>query len=135
MSESQPAGSALPDGFRLAPAEAGLWAAASQRAVAESWAGRLFDRDPSLWSSDPAVQAGIADRLGWLDAPEHFLEQVPLAEATLQRQLGIEDDGGWRTRGFWRAGCASASRCRRSGQTFHQGNRLVRVNGLGQVSG
>ena len=81
MSESQPAGSALPDGFRLAPAEARLWAAAGQRAVAESWAGRLFDRDPSLWSSDPAVQAGIADRLGWLDAPQHFLEQVPAIEA------------------------------------------------------
>ncbi len=81
MSDSVPAGSELPDGFRLAAAEAELWAAAGRRATAETWAARLFDRDPSLWSNDPAVQAGIADRLGWLDAPQHFLEQVPAIEA------------------------------------------------------
>ena len=40
------------------------------RARTERWAERLFERDTSLWSDDPAVQATIADRLGWLDAPE-----------------------------------------------------------------
>jgi transaldolase/glucose-6-phosphate isomerase len=29
---------------------------------------RLWDRDATLFSDDPDVQAGIADRLGWLDA-------------------------------------------------------------------
>ncbi|HEY7827494.1 MAG TPA: hypothetical protein VIB99_04630, partial [Candidatus Limnocylindrales bacterium] len=81
MSDSVPVGSDLPDGFLLAPAEAELWATAGRRATAESWAKRLFDRDPSLWSSNPAVQAGISERLGWLDAPAHFLEQVPAIEA------------------------------------------------------
>ncbi len=78
---TEPVPAQLPAGVRLAPAEASLWTAAAQRARAESWAGRLFDRDPSLWSNDPAVQAGIAERLGWLDAPHHFIEQVPAIEA------------------------------------------------------
>lgn len=50
------------------------------RARDERWAERLFDRDPSLWSSDARVQAAIADRLGWLDAPAHFTDQVPALE-------------------------------------------------------
>lgn len=53
---------------------------AVERARDESWANRLFDRDVSLWSSDPRVGAGIADRLGWLDAPAHFTEQIPALE-------------------------------------------------------
>ncbi len=50
--------------------------AAVDRARAESWATRLFDRDTTLWSSDPRVGAAIAERLGWLDAPEHFTDQI-----------------------------------------------------------
>ncbi|MEO5885869.1 MAG: transaldolase, partial [Candidatus Limnocylindrales bacterium] len=46
----------------------------------ESWATRLFDRDVTLWSSDARVGAAIADRLGWLDAPAHFTEQIPALE-------------------------------------------------------
>lgn len=80
MTDSDPAPLEVAPGIRLAPAEAALWTAAAGRAQDESWAERLFNRDPSLWSDDPAVQAGIADRLGWLDAPEHFLEQVPALE-------------------------------------------------------
>ena len=30
---------------------------------------RLFRKDPSIWSDDPAVQKTISNRLGWLDAP------------------------------------------------------------------
>jgi transaldolase / glucose-6-phosphate isomerase len=56
---------------------AAAYDAAVERARADRWAERLFDRDPSLWSSDPRVQAAIADRLGWLDAPEHFGEHIP----------------------------------------------------------
>jgi glucose-6-phosphate isomerase len=80
MTDTVPAGDAIAPGLHLAPAEATLWAAAAARARTGKWAERLFDRDPSLWSNDPAVQAGIAERLGWLDAPEHFLAQVPALE-------------------------------------------------------
>jgi hypothetical protein len=44
--------------------------AAIEQARAEDWATRLFDRDTTLWSTDRRVQEAIADRLGWLDAPE-----------------------------------------------------------------
>jgi glucose-6-phosphate isomerase len=39
-------------------------------------AGRIWDRDGSLWSDDPAVQATARDRLGWLDTPRQMLAQV-----------------------------------------------------------
>ena len=56
----------------------------------EAWADRLFDRDTSLWSTDDAVQATIADRLGWLDAPAHFAAQVGELQAFGD---GIRDAG------------------------------------------
>lgn len=37
-------------------------------AAREAAAG-LWRRDPAVWSSEPAVQATIAQRLGWLDSP------------------------------------------------------------------
>jgi transaldolase/glucose-6-phosphate isomerase len=45
-----------------------------------AWAERLFERDTSLWSDDPAVQVAIRDRLGWLDAPMHFTTEIPALE-------------------------------------------------------
>ena len=50
--------------------------AAVEQARSEDWATRLFDRDTSLWSTDPRIQEAIADRLGWLDAPEHFADHT-----------------------------------------------------------
>jgi glucose-6-phosphate isomerase len=50
------------------------------RARDERWAERLFDRDTSLWTDDPDVSAAIADRLGWLDAPEHFAQDAAAIE-------------------------------------------------------
>ena len=50
------------------------------RARAERWAERLFERDTTLWSTDEGVQEAIADRLGWLDAPAHFSDQIPALE-------------------------------------------------------
>ncbi|MEK6629635.1 MAG: glucose-6-phosphate isomerase [Acidobacteriota bacterium] len=38
---------------------------------------RLFAREPALWSADPAVQATIANRLGWLGSPDSMVESVP----------------------------------------------------------
>ncbi len=52
-----------------------------ERARSERWAERLMARDPSLWSSDPEIQETIAQRLGWLDAPNHFEEQIGTLEA------------------------------------------------------
>ena len=46
--------------------------AAASRAVEERWVERLGNHDTTLWSSDPAVQETISERLGWLDAPIHF---------------------------------------------------------------
>src|SRR5947208_3582425 len=63
----------------------------SRRAVEERWAERLHDRDATLWSSDPRVRATIGDRLGWLDAPEHFSLLVPSIEgfANARREEGF----------------------------------------------
>ena len=67
--------------LRLGSAAEPAFEAAAQRARDERWVERLFDRDPSLWSADPRVQAAISERLGWLDAPNHFTEQIPTLEA------------------------------------------------------
>lgn len=56
-------------------------AATLTRAADEQWSDRLHDRDVTLWSSDPAVQEKIANRLGWLDLPVDFSLQVPALEA------------------------------------------------------
>jgi glucose-6-phosphate isomerase len=63
---------------------------AANRARNESWTERLFARDTTLWSADQRVQAAIADRLGWLDAPEHFTVQIPALEGFGE---GIRDAG------------------------------------------
>ncbi|HEX6868075.1 MAG TPA: hypothetical protein VF119_04675, partial [Candidatus Limnocylindrales bacterium] len=54
--------------------------AAVERARDEGWATRLFDRDVTLWSSDPRVGEAIAERLGWLDAPDHFANRTAALE-------------------------------------------------------
>jgi transaldolase/glucose-6-phosphate isomerase len=63
---------------------------AAERAREESWPERLFAKDPSLWSDDPRVQAAIADRLGWLDAPAHFTAHIAALEGFGE---GIRDAG------------------------------------------
>jgi glucose-6-phosphate isomerase len=55
--------------------------AAVELARDHEWANRLFARDVTLWSSDPRVGAAIAARLGWLDAPLHFVDQIAALEA------------------------------------------------------
>jgi glucose-6-phosphate isomerase len=52
-----------------------------ERARVGEWATRLASRDTTLWSDEPAVQAKIANRLGWIDAPNRFTEQIPALEA------------------------------------------------------
>jgi len=62
-----------------------------ERARTGQWATRLADRDTTLWSTDAAVAETIANRLGWLDAPAHFTEQIPSLEAfgAAMRDAGI----------------------------------------------
>jgi glucose-6-phosphate isomerase len=69
----------------------GTWDEAVTRAREEHWPERLFDRDPSLWSSDPRIAETISDRLGWLDAPAHFTTQIPALEGFAQgaREAGF----------------------------------------------
>jgi glucose-6-phosphate isomerase len=69
----------LPD-LSLGADDTAIYDEALTRARDEHWAERLFDRDASLWSSDQRVQAAIRERLGWLDAPEHFRAQIPALE-------------------------------------------------------
>ena len=47
--------------------------------------GRLWDRETSLWSDDPATPE-LANRLGWLDLPEQAEASLPALEA-LAREL------------------------------------------------
>lgn len=58
-----------------------LVGAAIERAVAEHWASRLEARDTSLWTTDPGVARAIANRLGWLDAPASFTDEIAELEA------------------------------------------------------
>ena len=50
----------------LGHAEATHVQVALDRLRAQQFLPRLWDRDPTLWSTDPAVQASIRRRLGWL---------------------------------------------------------------------
>ncbi|MFV2062345.1 MAG: glucose-6-phosphate isomerase [Chloroflexota bacterium] len=45
-------------------------------AVGDRWASRLWERDTSLWTDEPNVAANVANRLGWLDAPTSFRDEV-----------------------------------------------------------
>ncbi len=72
----------LPDlRFRFGAVERAAVDPSLTRARDERWVDRLFERDASLWSADPAAQEAIVQRLGWLDAPAHFTEQVGALEA------------------------------------------------------
>jgi glucose-6-phosphate isomerase len=66
------------------------YAEAVARARDESWPERLFSHDTTLWSADQRVQATIAERLGWLDAPAHFTDRIPALEGFGE---GIRDAG------------------------------------------
>jgi transaldolase / glucose-6-phosphate isomerase len=76
--------------LHLPDAISGAYDEAVMRARDERWAARLFERDVTLWSSDERVQAAIAERLGWLDAPEHFSGQIAALEGFA---VGARDAG------------------------------------------
>ena len=66
--------------LRLAAADEERLAAVAAHARRDDWARRLIDRDTSLWTDEPAARAAIAERLGWLDAPGHFTDQIAALE-------------------------------------------------------
>jgi glucose-6-phosphate isomerase len=56
--------------------------------TADRAAAGLWRRDASVWSSDPAVQKKIANRLGWLDSPALMadaLDRLTAFAASVQR--------------------------------------------------
>ncbi|MBN1889945.1 MAG: bifunctional transaldolase/phosoglucose isomerase [Thermoflexales bacterium] len=67
------------------PAALGKWQAAVDEALdklaAQRFASRLWAKDGSLWKDDPAEQASIRARLGWLEAPRLFLSRCDELEA------------------------------------------------------
>ncbi len=44
---------------------------------ADSVPARIWSRDPALWTQDPAGQAEIKIRMGWLDSPEKARTLIP----------------------------------------------------------
>ena len=77
-------GFSLPDELRE-PVDAAL-----RSAVENRWASRIWDRDPTVWSADEPVQAKIRNRLGWLDAPRSFLDNVDELRAFAE---GVREQG------------------------------------------
>ena len=86
MSDTPTGGLAL----RAPPELAAAVSAAIELAVAERWATRLAARDTTLWTTDPAVAATIGNRLGWLDAPDAFMDEIAELDAWAE---GIRESG------------------------------------------
>ena len=61
---------------QLSRADADAVESAAQSLRAERYIARLWERDASLWTSDPAAQASIRDRLGWLTIASAMRPQV-----------------------------------------------------------
>jgi glucose-6-phosphate isomerase len=55
--------------------------AALRRAVDARWATRIWDRDTTVWTDDDHVSELISKRLGWLDLPTRFIDEVDALEA------------------------------------------------------
>src|SRR3954452_3890936 len=89
MTDSTASPSIAPIRLTLGAGQA-AWSEAVDRARAELWARRISDKDTTLWSSNERVQAAIADRLGWLDSPAHFADQIGALEGFGE---GVRDAG------------------------------------------
>ncbi len=59
---------------------------------AESFVPRLWQRDASLWTSDPTEQREVVNRLGWLDYPQKAWERLPYYRSLAEeaRRRGID---------------------------------------------
>ncbi len=63
-------------GEQLGPLQADVRARVGQLEK-DSYVPRLFNADPTLWTQDPAGQAEVRRRLGWLDLPITSRASVP----------------------------------------------------------
>jgi len=54
----------------------------------DRFAEKLWARHTDLWSGDYGVRQAIANRLGWLDAPEFGVSQLPRLQAFVRRVRG-----------------------------------------------
>src|SRR6185436_6717443 len=54
----------------------------------ERFAERLWERDDTLWSDDPAHRKVAANRLGWLASPATMRDQVPALRAFAEEVRG-----------------------------------------------
>src|SRR6476469_256661 len=79
MTDSTASPSIAPIRLSLGAGQA-AFAEAVDRARAEEWARRISEKDTTLWSSNDRIQAAIADRLGWLDSPAPFADQIGALE-------------------------------------------------------
>ena len=79
----------LADGSQRVKTSLGAYQAAADGALSklegEDFLKKMWSKDASPWSTDPAHEKIIKNALGWLDIPQHMLEEV----ADL-RQLGKE---------------------------------------------
>ena len=66
----------LHESLRLSPGRIGDAIQAASD-TAERAAAGIWRREPSVWSTDPAVQQKIANRLGWMRSPSLMAEAVP----------------------------------------------------------
>ena len=57
---------------------------------ADSVPARLWSHDPALWTTDPAGQAEVKKRMGWLDSPEKARALVPVYKAFAEE---IDNEG------------------------------------------
>lgn len=48
---------------------------------ADAVSPRLWAHDPTLWTTDPAGQAEVEKRMGWMDSPEKARELLPVYQA------------------------------------------------------
>src|SRR5262245_20340736 len=79
----------LHESLRLSPGRIGEPIQAASD-TAERAAAGIRRREPSVWSTDPAVQRKIANRLGWLTSPSLMAEAVP---RLLEFADGVKRDG------------------------------------------
>src|SRR4051812_19688273 len=78
------------DRLRVPTSLAGELDRVLDRARVEGWAQRIWDRDAMLWTNVGDVATSIGNRLGWLDAPTRFQDEVDALEAFAE---GVRADG------------------------------------------
>jgi len=83
---------ALRRGFHVAPGPLSLHIE-NERARTLAAARRLWQKDPAAWTTDAAVARTIANRLGWLGAPDVVAASLPRLREAAERvkRLGIQD--------------------------------------------